>query len=158
MLYAGSMGSRIHAYKFNYCNATPDLESEIFGHVEPGLSSFDGDAEGAAKSLDKLLDTVLESVPKFLHTKTPVAVKATAGLRLLGEEKSNSILAAVRHRLESKYPFPIISEQGVAVMDGADEGNRPFYFMDGTRGKDVRVLIHFSITIFLLQEYTHGSL
>ncbi|KAF9573351.1 Guanosine-diphosphatase [Mortierella alpina] len=122
MLDAGSMGSRIHAYKFNYCNATPDLESEIFGHVEPGLSSFDGDAEGAAKSLDKLLDTALKCVPKFLHTSTPVAVKATAGLRLLGEEKSNSILAAVRHRLESKYPFPIISEQGVAVMDGADEG------------------------------------
>ncbi|KAF9966309.1 Guanosine-diphosphatase [Mortierella alpina] len=122
MLDAGSMGSRIHAYKFNYCNATPDLESEIFGHVEPGLSSFDDDAEGAAKSLDKLLDTVLESVPRFLHTSTPVAVKATAGLRLLGEEKSNSILAAVRHRLETKYPFPIISEQGVAVMDGADEG------------------------------------
>ncbi|KAG9324086.1 hypothetical protein KVV02_004012 [Mortierella alpina] len=122
MLDAGSMGSRIHAYKFNYCNPTPDLESEIFSHVEPGLSSFDDDAEGAAKSLDKLLDTVLESVPRFLHTSTPIAVKATAGLRLLGEEKSNSILAAVRHRLESRYPFPIISEQGVAVMDGADEG------------------------------------
>ncbi|KAF9174785.1 Guanosine-diphosphatase [Mortierella sp. AD011] len=49
-------------------------------------------------------------------------MKATAGLRLLGEEKSNMILDTVRHRLETKYPFPIIEEQGVAVMDGADEG------------------------------------
>ncbi|KAI8598919.1 nucleoside phosphatase GDA1/CD39 [Dissophora ornata] len=122
MVDAGSMGSRIHVYKFNYCNATPELESETFGHVEPGLSFYGEDAGGAAKSLDELLDAALNTVPKFLHSSTPIAVKATAGLRLLGDEKSNRILAAVRQRLQSKYPFPIIDEQGVAVMDGADEG------------------------------------
>ncbi|KAF9123369.1 Guanosine-diphosphatase [Mortierella sp. 14UC] len=122
MVDAGSMGSRIHVYKFNYCNATPELEGDTFGHVEPGLSSYDGDAEGAARSLDKLLNIALETVPTYLHSSTPVAVKATAGLRLLGEEKSEMILLAVRRRLESMYPFPIVNEQGVAVMDGADEG------------------------------------
>ncbi|KAG0367169.1 Guanosine-diphosphatase [Gamsiella multidivaricata] len=122
MVDAGSMGSRIHAYKFNYCSATPELENEIFDHVEPGLSSYGDDAGGAARSLDGLLEAVLDAIPVFLHSSTPIAVKATAGLRLLGEEKSNRILTAVRQRLESKYPFPIIEEQGVAVMDGADEG------------------------------------
>lgn len=122
MVDAGSMGSRIHVYKFNYCNATPELEGDTFGHVEPGLSSYDGDSEGAARSLDKLLDLALKTVPTYLHSSTPVAVKATAGLRLLGEEKSEMILAAVRRRLESTYPFPIVKDQGVAVMDGADEG------------------------------------
>ncbi|KAG0320831.1 Guanosine-diphosphatase [Linnemannia gamsii] len=122
MVDAGSMGSRIHVYKFNYCNATPELEGDTFGHVEPGLSSYDGDSEGAARSLDKLLNIALETVPVYLHSSTPVAVKATAGLRLLGEEKSEMILAAVRRRLESMYPFPIVQDQGVAVMDGADEG------------------------------------
>ncbi|KAF9911149.1 Guanosine-diphosphatase [Linnemannia zychae] len=122
MVDAGSMGSRIHVYKFNYCNATPELEGDTFGHVEPGLSSYDGDADGAAKSLDRLLEIALETVPAYLHSSTPIAVKATAGLRLLGEEKSEMILLAVRRRLESMYPFPIVKEQGVAVMDGADEG------------------------------------
>ncbi|KAF9543397.1 Guanosine-diphosphatase [Mortierella hygrophila] len=122
MVDAGSMGSRIHVYKFNYCNATPELEGDTFGHVEPGLSSYDGDSEGAAKSLDKLLDLALKTVPTYLHSSTPVAVKATAGLRLLGEDKSEMILAAVRRRLGSMYPFPIVEDQGVAVMDGADEG------------------------------------
>ncbi|KAG0274149.1 Guanosine-diphosphatase [Linnemannia exigua] len=122
MVDAGSMGSRIHVYKFNYCNPTPELEGDTFGHVEPGLSSYDSDAEGAAKSLDNLLDIALKTVPTYLHSSTPVAVKATAGLRLLGEEKSEMILAAVRRRLESMYPFPIVKDQGVAVMDGADEG------------------------------------
>ncbi|KAG0262013.1 Guanosine-diphosphatase [Mortierella polycephala] len=122
MMDAGSMGSRIHTYKFNYCNPTPELESDTFGHVEPGLSSFDGDSEGAAKSLDNLLDLALKTVPKYLHSSTPIALKATAGLRLLGEEKSNRILEAVRNRLATQYPFPIIKDRGVAVMDGADEG------------------------------------
>lgn len=122
MLDAGSMGSRIHAYKFNYCNATPELEDEDFGHVEPGLSSYGEDPEAAAQSLDRLLEVGLRSVPKYLHSSTPIAVKATAGLRLLGDEKSNKILAAVRRRIELHYPFPIIKEQGVAVMDGAEEG------------------------------------
>ncbi|KAF9372643.1 Guanosine-diphosphatase [Mortierella sp. AD011] len=122
MIDAGSSGSRIHAYKFNYCKATPELESELFEHIEPGLSTYDEDAEGAAQSLDPLLEAALQTVPKFLHKSTPIAVKATAGLRILGETKSANILSAVRNRLETKYPFPIIKEQGVAVMDGADEG------------------------------------
>ncbi|KAF8959002.1 Guanosine-diphosphatase [Entomortierella lignicola] len=122
MIDAGSSGSRIHAYKFNYCKATPELESELFEQIEPGLSKYDEDAEGAAESLDPLLEAALKTVPKFLHKSTPIAVKATAGLRLLGETKSANILNAVRKRLETRYPFRIIKEQGVAVMDGADEG------------------------------------
>ncbi|KAF9930157.1 Guanosine-diphosphatase [Linnemannia zychae] len=122
MIDAGSSGSRIHAYKFNYCKATPELESEVFEMLKPGLSSYDDNAQAAAESLDPLLKIALKTVPEFLHKSTPVAVKATAGLRLLGDVKSNKILEAVRHRLETVYPFPIIKEQGVAVMDGGDEG------------------------------------
>ncbi|KAG0230623.1 Guanosine-diphosphatase [Actinomortierella wolfii] len=122
MVDAGSTGSRIHVYKFNYCRATPELEGEVFEHLEPGLSSYNEDAEGAARSLDPLLDLALKTVPAFLHTSTPIAVKATAGLRKLGEVKSERILAAVRRRLENHYPFPIIADQGVVVMEGADEG------------------------------------
>ncbi|KAF9426730.1 Guanosine-diphosphatase [Podila epigama] len=122
MVDAGSSGSRIHAYKFNYCKATAELESEMFEHVEPGLSSYPNRPEEAAKSLDKLLDKAMDTIPKFLHSRTPIAVKATAGLRLLGEKESAEILAAVRHRLETSYPFPIIQEQGVVVMEGSEEG------------------------------------
>jgi guanosine-diphosphatase len=124
MIDAGSSGSRIHAYKFNYCKATPELESEVFEMLKPGLSAFGDNPLGAAKSLDPLLEIALKSVPEFLHKSTPIAVKATAGLRLLSEDgvKANRILEAVRHRLETVYPFPIIKEQGVAIMDGGDEG------------------------------------
>lgn len=122
MVDAGSTGSRIHVYRFNNCGETPELESEIFNITKPGLSSYDSDAEGAAQSLDILMDVAVKHVPESLKPCTPVAVKATAGLRLLGKEKSKKILDAVRHRLETKYPFPVVPGNGVSIMDGKDEG------------------------------------
>ncbi|KAF2871534.1 guanosine-diphosphatase [Massariosphaeria phaeospora] len=129
MIDAGSTGSRIHVYKFNNCGPTPELESEIFEMTEKkpggsGLSSFDDDAEGAAESLDVLMNKAVDSVPDSYRSCTPVAVKATAGLRKLGDLKSNNTLKAVRQRLETKYPFAVVAEDkgGVEVMDGKDEG------------------------------------
>ncbi|KAB8343018.1 hypothetical protein FH972_022612 [Carpinus fangiana] len=129
MIDAGSTGSRIHVYKFNNCGSTPELENEIFKMTPKksggsGLSSYDSDAEGAARSLDMLMDAAMQGVPKEDRSCTPIAVKATAGLRKLGEEKSNKILKAVRQRLENEYPFALVSQDkhGVEVMDGKDEG------------------------------------
>ncbi|MCJ1317749.1 Guanosine-diphosphatase [Xylographa vitiligo] len=129
MIDAGSTGSRIHVYRFNNCGATPELEHEEFKMTEPkkdgsGLSSFGADAEGAARSLDVLMDVAMHTVPDKLKSCSPVAVKATAGLRKLGPELSEKILEAVRTRLETVYPFPVVSRErdGVVVMEGKDEG------------------------------------
>jgi guanosine-diphosphatase len=123
MIDAGSTGSRIHVYSFNYCNGpSPTLVDEIFHQIKPGLSSYGEDPEAAAKSLDVLMEVALKGVPKEYQSCTPVAVKATAGLRLLGVEKSEAILEAVRRRLETQYPFNVVKKEGVVVMDGKDEG------------------------------------
>lgn len=131
MMDAGSTGSRIHVYKFNYCQASPELEYEHFHHVEPGLSSYGADSTLAADSLRPLLDKALEIIPPSLQHCTPIQLKATAGLRLLGPEQSGAIIRAVRRLLESSYPFPIAdglnnegirSTNGVEIMDGRDEG------------------------------------
>jgi guanosine-diphosphatase len=127
MIDAGSTGSRIHVYRFNNCGPTPELEKEEFKMTAKGaggLSSYKGDAEGAAKSLDVLMEVAMKEVPDKLKACSPVAVKATAGLRLLGPEMSDAILEAVRTRLETVYPFPVVSkkEGGVIVMEGKDEG------------------------------------
>ncbi|KAJ5507965.1 hypothetical protein N7527_010108 [Penicillium freii] len=130
MIDAGSTGSRIHVYRFNNCGPTPELENEVFEQTKKkeggssGLSSYGEDAEGAALSLDPLMDVAVKSVPEEYRSCSPVAVKATAGLRLLGPEMSDKILEAVRHRLETVYPFPVVSKEkgGVQIMDGSDEG------------------------------------
>ncbi|KAL2023928.1 hypothetical protein VTK56DRAFT_705 [Thermocarpiscus australiensis] len=131
MIDAGSTGSRIHVYKFNNCGPAPELEGEVlFKQTKKiegqssGLSAYKDDPEAAAKSLDPLLDEALKVVPDKLKPCSPIAVKATAGLRLVGPEMSEKILEAVRQRLETRYPFPVVSkaENGVAIMDGSDEG------------------------------------
>ncbi|POR39204.1 Guanosine diphosphatase [Tolypocladium paradoxum] len=127
MVDAGSTGSRIHVYKFNNCGPIPELEKEEFKMTEKsvgGLSKYGDDPIAAAKTLDPLMKVAMDNVPDKLKRCSPVAVKATAGLRLLGPDKSQAVLNEVRRHLEKDYPFPVVSaeQNGVAVMDGSDEG------------------------------------
>lgn len=127
MIDAGSTGSRIHVYKFNNCGPVPELEHEEFKKTEKsvgGLSAFKDDPAAAAASLDPLLKVAMDTVPDKLKRCSPIAVKATAGLRMIGVESAQAILAEVRRHLETDYPFPVVSAEkdGVAIMDGSDEG------------------------------------
>ncbi|CAO0793871.1 unnamed protein product [Mucor circinelloides] len=126
MIDAGSTGSRIHVYRFHQCGDHEPVkleEEELFAQTIPGLSAYPDNPQQAAESLDVLLEDAVKLVPKHLQRKTPIAVKATAGLRLLGQSKGDDILKAVRQHLETRYPFPIVGgEEGVSIMDGRDEG------------------------------------
>ena len=131
MIDAGSTGSRIHVYKFSNClpegvsaggaASLPTLKDEIFLAVQPGLSSYKGRPKEAAESLRKLMDAAMKGVPQSERSCTPVAVKATAGLRLLGKTESQEILDEVESWLKSEWPFHVV-EDGVTIMDGKDEG------------------------------------
>ncbi|KAI7898429.1 nucleoside phosphatase GDA1/CD39 [Cokeromyces recurvatus] len=123
MIDAGSSGSRVHVYRFKICQPNdPILEDEVFHQLEPGLSYYKNNPNMAAQSLRELLDIAMKHVPVAVQKCTPIAVKATAGLRLLGQDASNKILKAVRKYIETNYPFPIAGEHGVEIMDGKDEG------------------------------------
>ena len=116
MFDAGSTGSRIHVFEFNFENQDIKLLREVFEQIKPGLSSYAANPEEAGKSLVPLLDIAMKEVPAHLRSCTPMLLKATAGLRLIGEAKSNRILAVVRG-LFARYPFKVPSH-GVEVMDG----------------------------------------
>jgi guanosine-diphosphatase len=122
MVDAGSTGSRIHIYKFNNCGSSPTYEYEVLKMTQPGLSSFKDRPKAAAESLDVLMDEAVRVVPESMRKCTPVAVKATAGLRMLGTSQSGEILEAVKRRLQDHYPFPLQEKDGVVIMDGKDEG------------------------------------
>lgn len=131
MIDAGSTGSRIHVYRFNYCSESPELEDEYFEMLKGGLSNYGTNPSAAADSLRPLLKSALERVPASLQKCTPVAVKATAGLRLLPGKQAEDVIKAVRHMLETEYPFPIAdgmnadgskASKGVEIMEGKDEG------------------------------------
>ena len=54
---------------------------------------------------------------------TPIALRATAGLRLLGAKEADAILSEVRAFLKAT-PFRL-PDSGVTILDGADEGAPP---------------------------------
>ncbi|EDO16326.1 hypothetical protein Kpol_1059p16 [Vanderwaltozyma polyspora DSM 70294] len=122
MIDAGSSGSRVHVYEFDVCSQPPTLVRETFEKVQPGLSKYEDNPTAGAKSLDVLLEKALEVIPEKSMRCSPVAVKATAGLRKLGEESAHKILSAVRAHLEDNYPFPIVEDEGVSIMSGEQEG------------------------------------
>jgi hypothetical protein len=127
MVDAGSTGSRIHVYRFRICaSAIPKLEHESFHSLQPGLSSYASDPRGAAESLRPLLQAAVDEIPAEERGCTPISVKATAGLRLLGERESAEIVGEVERSLRDEWPFSVVgkpgSGEGVGIMDGKDEG------------------------------------
>lgn len=110
--------------------------------LQGGLSSYENDPQAAASSLRPLLNSALKRIPKSLQSCSPIQVKATAGLRMIGPTKSESILKEVRRMLEKEYPFPIADgldsksdtaaiqglkenaklRKGIEIMEGRDEG------------------------------------
>lgn len=118
---AGSTGSRVHVFHFfKGSDGSLHLSKEDFHALKPGLSSFADDPQAAADSLQPLLKTAVEAVPSDFYKCTPIALKATAGLRLIGEEKSARILEAV-DKLFRASPF-VVGQIAVELMDGKDEG------------------------------------
>jgi ectonucleoside triphosphate diphosphohydrolase 5/6 len=117
---AGSTGSRVLAYEFHksYLDGRLVLDAELFKELKPGLSSLT--PEKGAKQIGELLDEAKKFIPERYWSSTPLALKATAGLRLLGASQSEDILNAIRE-LFTKSGFSI-NDHSVEIMDGTDEG------------------------------------
>lgn len=117
---AGSTGSRVHVFHFKSGNGPFKLVKELFKEVKPGLSYYADNPKKGAESLRELLNIALAEVPSELQSNTPVSLMATAGLRLLPEGVADNLLNEVRVILK-EYPFKL-ADDGVAIMDGTDEG------------------------------------
>lgn len=70
--------------------------------------------------MSSLLDKAKNEIPKEYWHKTPLILKATAGLRLLPAEKAENLLSSMRS-LFNRTPF-LTNNNSVAIMDGTDEG------------------------------------
>jgi apyrase len=118
---AGSTGSRVHVFRFDV-EPTGDLVllDDTFEQLKPGLSSFASDPEQGAASLKPLLEVAMRTVPEAARAATTVEVRATAGLRMLPGAQAENLLQATRALL-GDYPF-VFEDDGVSIMDGAEEG------------------------------------
>lgn len=122
---AGSTGTRLHLYRFVH-NIDPNgvpfqIEQEIFQEVKPGLSSFASNPKAAAQSLAPLLQRATNEIPRDIWEKTPITLKATAGLRLLPGDMADNILDEVKEVIH-RSGFYSSTQESVSVMSGSDEG------------------------------------
>jgi len=117
---AGSTGSRIHVYTFSRASGKLELLDELFEQVKPGLSSYENDIDGGVDSIRQLLTHAEQTIPSSKWADTPLELKATAGLRLLPEEKANAILDGTRDLLKNSG-FKV-GDNAVEIMAGNDEG------------------------------------
>lgn len=129
MIDAGSTGSRLHLYKFLNCKnqPLPKLHSESFYSTKPGLSYYAKKPKEAAESLKEMMNQALQEVPLAQQGCTKLELKATAGLRLLGQKDSDEILEEVENWLKREYPFKL-GKDAVGIMEGKDEGTSTITF------------------------------
>ncbi|XP_063368435.1 nucleoside diphosphate phosphatase ENTPD5 [Cydia amplana] len=121
---AGSSGSRVLAYKFRvpftlFGQPNLDLEEEYFEQSKPGLSSFADDPAKGADTIVQLIKKAEFLTPAEKRRSTPLIIRATAGLRLLPQEKARKLLASVSDAV-GKLGYD--TRAGIEIMDPADEG------------------------------------
>lgn len=123
---AGSAGTRAYAYKIARAEgaATPTLTQLSVHKTEPGIASFKAEPAKAGQQVAELLKQeggALATIPAACHAKTPTAVMATGGMRLLEGESGgeaaakaiyDAITAAVKQTgLDARFAGTISGQQ-----------------------------------------------
>ncbi|MED6174352.1 putative apyrase 6 [Stylosanthes scabra] len=119
----GSTGTRIHVLRSSG-GGGDGKKREVLDlgsmRVNPGLSSFAKDPEGAGRSIRELVEFGKGKVPREKWAHTEIRLMATAGMRLLGLEAQGRILEACRTVLRSSaFKF---RDDWASVITGSDEG------------------------------------
>lgn len=123
MFDAGSTGSRVHVFHFvSSEDQPPKLVAELYNYTKIGLSHFAKKPEEGAASLKPLLDAALDFIPAEKWSSSPVALKATAGLRLLPKEEADALLEAVYQLFSDSALHVEAPEQSISILEGNMEG------------------------------------
>ena len=112
---AGSSGSRAYLYHWPSKSQPEDLLTikplmDSFGQplvktVTPGLSSLEKSPDKAFDHMKPLLDFASNHIPEENHAETPLFILATAGMRLIPQDKQDMILQNLFDTITEKYSF-----------------------------------------------------
>uniref|UniRef100_A0A8C4GDK4 nucleoside diphosphate phosphatase n=1 Tax=Dicentrarchus labrax TaxID=13489 RepID=A0A8C4GDK4_DICLA len=103
-----------------FLNCLRELTQQMFHSIKPGLSAYVDSPEMAGHTVKMLLKVAKKTVPRLEWKRTPVVLRATAGLRLLAAEKAQALLDQVQHVFDES-PF-LVPDNSVSIMNGTNEG------------------------------------
>ncbi|XP_010527907.1 PREDICTED: probable apyrase 6 isoform X1 [Tarenaya hassleriana] len=120
----GSTGTRIHVFGYRIESGKPvfDFRGQNYASlkVNPGLSAYAEDPDGADVSLSELVEFAKRRIPKGLWIESEIRLMATAGMRLLELPVQERILEVTRRVLRtSGFKF---RDEWSSVISGSDEG------------------------------------
>ncbi|KGG51336.1 hypothetical protein DI09_38p60 [Mitosporidium daphniae] len=124
---AGSQGTRMHIYELEFCNEfLIAVHKDYFSSISVSFSSLAATPSPfiiGPKLIDPLLSNALKLIPENEHSTTPIALRATAGVRLLPKEQVEALLSGARQAL-SNYPFLLVDDtrNSVELISGISEG------------------------------------
>eukprot|EP00064_Thunnus_orientalis_P010514 superscaffoldBa00001436_g10540 len=158
MFDAGSTGTRIHVYTFIQSDSEelPVLDNEMFHSIKPGLSAYADSPEMAGHTVRMLLKVAKKTVPRLEWKRTPVVLRATAGLRLLTAEKAQALLDQVQHVFDES-PF-LVLDNSVSIMDGTNEGILAWISVNFLTGLEWRVFKSSCLPKKFQDEWSFGGL
>ncbi|RDX92835.1 putative apyrase 6 [Mucuna pruriens] len=117
----GSTGTRVHVFKYRLDRAL-DFGKEGLAsmRVNPGLSAFAEDPDGAGGSVSELVEFAKGRIPRESWGEAEIRLMATAGLRMLHAEAQHKILESCRKVLRSSgFNF---RDEWASIITGSDEG------------------------------------
>lgn len=79
-------------------------------------------------------------MPKHLKSKTNIYLRATAGLRLLGDEKAQKLLDAVQNKFK-KTKYKVV-EKAADMLSGVDEGIYAWFTVNFLKGIKMKISVN----------------
>jgi guanosine-diphosphatase len=123
---AGSTGTRAYVYSLA-AGAGARVQAQRAAKVKPGLSTFGSRPSEAVDYLMELVADATPLVPAHLRSRTPLFVRATAGMRLLPSDQQQAVYDALFEGLRARQgpgggcPF-VIRRENFATLTGDEEG------------------------------------
>ncbi|XP_060836390.1 ectonucleoside triphosphate diphosphohydrolase 5-like [Rhopalosiphum padi] len=119
---AGSTGSKVLAAAFKKTDDIYLLDNYIFKREEGGLAEYADDEKKREEIIRHLLSQAEDFMNKNPYcARTPLLLRATAGLRMLNE-KSVEIINQAKGIFNEYSSIFQVDDNSVEIMDGSDEG------------------------------------
>lgn len=97
---AGSTGSRVYIYRYATANPLSTLTEIANKRINPAITSYIHDTVGINNYLLELVSYAKVHIEESMWATTPIALKATAGVRVIEESKQQWIIDSVSAALE----------------------------------------------------------